>query len=63
MECKVHPTQPDWLLAKVRRMECEEAGSATNPWCAFDLFVSQARTTAQLLHLLRHMPQCAEACL
>ncbi|KAK9845742.1 hypothetical protein WJX81_001203 [Elliptochloris bilobata] len=41
MECKVHPTQPDWLLAKVRRMECEESGSATNPWCAFDLFVSQ----------------------
>ena len=46
MECKVHPTQPDWLLAKVQRMECEEAGSATNPWCAFDLFVSQARTSA-----------------
>lgn len=42
----MHPTQPDWLLAKVRRMECEEAGSATNPWCAFDLFVSQARTSA-----------------
>ena len=54
MECKVHPTQPDWLLAKVRRIECEEAGSATNPWCAFDLFVSQARILAHLLHLLWH---------
>ena len=61
MECKVHPTQPDWLLAKVRRMECEEAGSATNPWCAFDLFVSQARASAHLLHVLRHMPTCVKA--
>ena len=42
-ECKMHPSQPDWLLAKVRRLVCEEASAATNPWCAFDLFVSQVR--------------------
>ena len=39
----MHPSQPDWLLAKVRRLVCEEASAATNPWCAFDLFVSQVR--------------------
>ncbi len=43
MKVKAHPRQPDWLLAKVRRRACEEADAATNPWCAYDLFVSQAR--------------------
>ena len=38
---KIHPNRPDWILAKVRRSVCEEWDASTNPWCAYDLFVSQ----------------------
>ena len=40
-ELKIHPNRPDWILAKVRRSVCEEWDASTNPWCAYDLFVSQ----------------------
>ena len=40
-EFKIHPNRPDWILAKVRRSVCEEWDASTNPWCAYDLFVSQ----------------------
>ena len=40
-EFKIHPIRPDWILAKVRRSVCEEWDASTNPWCAYDLFVSQ----------------------
>ena len=40
---KIHPNRPDWILAKVRRSVCEEWDASTNPWCAYDLFVSQVR--------------------
>lgn len=42
-QIKTHPKQPDWLAAQVRRRDCLEAGARTNPWCAWDLFVSKVR--------------------
>jgi sortilin len=38
---KLHPTQPSWILSKVRRAECHRRGAAGSKWCAYDLFVSQ----------------------
>ncbi|KAK9831811.1 hypothetical protein WJX74_010382 [Apatococcus lobatus] len=40
-QIKTHPRQPDWLAAQVRRRDCLEAGARTNPWCAWDVFVSK----------------------
>jgi hypothetical protein len=38
---KMHPFQPDWMLALVRRHECSLEASALDKWCASDLFVTQ----------------------
>jgi len=38
---KLHPTQPAWILSKVRRAECHRRGAAGSKWCAYDLFLSQ----------------------
>ena len=35
--------RPQWILAKVRRQVCEQWDASTNPWCAFDLFLTQVR--------------------
>ncbi|KAK9828958.1 hypothetical protein WJX72_003046 [[Myrmecia] bisecta] len=40
-ELKIHPTQADWILAKVRRNACLADDASISKWCAFDLFVSQ----------------------
>jgi hypothetical protein len=40
-EIKIHPTHPDWVLARVRRNECLKDDSAISKWCAFDLFLSE----------------------
>ena len=38
---KLHPTQPSWILSKVRRAECHRRGASGSKWCAYDLFVSK----------------------
>lgn len=48
-EIKIHPSRPEWVLAKVRRLVCEQWDSSTNPWCAFDLFYSQVSLNATAL--------------
>ena len=43
-ELRLHPNQTEWILSRVQRNDCLEYGQdiRTNPYCAHDLFVSQA---------------------